>query len=223
MASAKKDNVFAVLSLSGGNDGLNTVIPYSNGLYRDYRPTLGIPEGQVIPINAELGFHPTMGPLKTFWDEGKLAIFLGIGYPHPSYSHFRSMDIWHTCEPDQVGVDGWLGRAIQEIDPKADNVLTGVNFGRGLPRALAKAGVPVASVGDLETYGLLTDIEGQDQRAQALDVFARMYGPTVGTGYALKYIRRTGIDALKGADILATAPGKYTSNVTYSIPPSAGI
>jgi uncharacterized protein (DUF1501 family) len=216
MASAKKDNVFAVLSLSGGNDGLNTVIPYTNGLYRDYRPTLGIPEGQVIPINAELGFHPTMGPLKTFWDEGKLAIFLGIGYPHPSYSHFRSMDIWHTCEPDQVGVDGWLGRAIQEIDPKADNVLTGVNFGRGLPRALAKAGVPVASVGDLETYGLLTDIEGQDQRAQALDVFARMYGPTVGTGYALNYIRRTGIDALKGADILATAPGKYTSNVTYS-------
>ena len=157
-----------------------------------------------------------MAPLKTFWDEGKLAIFLGIGYPHPSYSHFRSMDIWHTCEPDQVGVDGWLGRAIQEIDPKADNVLTGVNFGRGLPRALAKAGVPVASVGDLETYGLLTDIEGQDQRTQALDVFARMYGPTVGTGYALSYIRRTGIDALKGADILATAPGKYTSNVTYS-------
>jgi uncharacterized protein (DUF1501 family) len=81
---------------------------------------------------------------------------------------------------------------------------------------LAKAGVPVASVGDLETYGLLTDIEGQDQRSQALDVFARMYGPTVGTGYALTYIRRTGIDALKGADILATAPGKYTSNVTYS-------
>jgi uncharacterized protein (DUF1501 family) len=216
MASAKKDNVFAVLSLSGGNDGLNTVIPYTEGLYRDYRPTLGIPEGQVIPLNDKLGLHPTMAPLKTFWDEGKLAIFLGIGYPHPSYSHFRSMDIWHTCEPDQVGVDGWLGRAIQEIDPKADNVLTGVNFGRGLPRALAIAGVPVASVGDLETYGLLTDIAGQDQRSQALDVFARMYGPTVGTDYALSYIRRTGIDALKGADILATAPGKYASTVTYS-------
>jgi uncharacterized protein (DUF1501 family) len=177
---------------------------------------LGIPADRVIPITDTLAFHPTMAPLKTFWDAGKLAIFLGIGYPHPSYSHFRSMDIWHTCEPDQVGVDGWLGRAIQEIDPQADNVLTGVNFGRGLPRALAKAGVPVASVGDLETYGLLTDIEGQDQRSQALDVFARMYGPTVGTGYALSYIRRTGIDALKGADILATAPGKYTSDVTYS-------
>jgi uncharacterized protein (DUF1501 family) len=216
MASSTKDNVFVVLSLSGGNDGLNTVIPYTDGLYRDYRPTLGIPEDKVIPLDDRLGFHPAMAPLKQFWDEGKMAIFLGIGYPHPSYSHFRSMDIWHTCEPDKVGVDGWLGRAIQELDPKADNVLTGVNFGRGLPRALAKAGVPVASVGNLETYGLLTGIERQEQRSQALDVFARMYSRPVGTGYTLSYIRSTGLYALKGADILATAPGKYTSKVTYT-------
>ena len=117
------------------------------------------------------------------------------------------MDIWHTCEPDQVGVDGWLGRAIQEIDPKGGQRADRRQLRPRLAKSLAKAGVPVASVGDLETYGLLTDIEGQDQRTQALDVFARMYGPTVGTGYALSYIRRTGIDALKGADILATAPG----------------
>jgi uncharacterized protein (DUF1501 family) len=210
-----KDNVFAVLSLSGGNDGLNTVVPYTNGLYRDYRPNLGIPADQVIPLNDTLGLNPHMAPLKQFWNEGKMAIFLGIGYPHPSYSHFRSMDIWHTCEPDKIGNEGWLGRAIKELDPKADNVLTGVNFGRGLPRALAKEGVPVASVGNLETYGLLTGIQGQDQRTQALDVFAKMYGPTIGTGYAMNYIRNTGIDALKGADVLATAPGKYTSQVTY--------
>jgi uncharacterized protein (DUF1501 family) len=210
-----QDNIFVVLSLSGGNDGLNTVIPYTNGLYRDYRPTLGIPADKVLPINNELGFYPTMGPLKKYWDEGKMAIFLGVGYPHPSYSHFRSMDIWHTCEPDTIGVDGWLGRVIKELDPHAENVLTGVNFGRGLPRALAKEGVPVASVGNLETYGLLTGIEQQDQRTQALDVFARMYGPTIGTGYAMSYIRRTGVDALKGADVLATAPGKYSSTVTY--------
>jgi uncharacterized protein (DUF1501 family) len=94
--------------------------------------------------------------------------------------------------------------------------LTGVNFGRGLPRALAKEGVPVASVGDLETYGLLTGIDGDSQRSQALDVFGRMYGPTIGSGYTMDYIRRTGTDALKGADILATAPDKYSSTVEYS-------
>ncbi len=216
MVSTQKDPVLAVLSLSGGNDGLNTVIPYTNPLYRDYRPNLGIPEGQVIPLNDELAFHPTMGPLKKFWDAGKLAIFLGVGYSNPSYSHFRSMDIWHTCEPDKIGTEGWLGRALKEMDPQAENVLTGVNFGRGLPRALVMEGVPVASVGNLETYGLLTGIEGESQRDQALDVFGRMYAPAVGRSAVLDYIHSTGTNALKGADILATAPDKYTSNVEYS-------
>jgi len=216
MVSTKKDNVLAVLSLSGGNDGLNTVIPYANGLYRDFRPKLGIAEEQVLKLNDEIGLHPTMGPLKKYWDEGKMAIFLGIGYPNSSYSHFRSMDIWHTCEPDKIGTEGWLGQAIKELDPNADNVLTGVNFGRGLPRALAKDGVPVASVGNLETYGLLTGIDGEEQRTEALDVFGRMYSPTIGSAYALDYIRRTGTEALKGADILATAPGLYSSSVEYS-------
>ena len=216
MVSTKKDSVLAVLSLSGGNDGLNTVIPRTNGLYRDYRPVLAIPEDQIIPINDDLGFHPTMAPLKKYWDEGKLAIFLGIGYPNASYSHFRSMDIWHTCEPDTQGSEGWLGRAIKDMDPNAENVLTGVNFGRGLPRALAKDGVPVASVGDLETYGLLTGIDGEDQRSEALDVFGRMYSPAVGRSAVLDYIRNTGTDALKGADILATAPQMYSSDIEYS-------
>ena len=216
MVSTKKDPVLAILSLSGGNDGLNTVIPRTSGLYRDARPTLAISEDQMIPINDELGFHGTMGPLKKYWDEGKLAVFLGIGYPNASYSHFRSMDIWHTCEPDTQGSEGWLGRTLQEMDPRAENVLTGVNFGRGLPRALAKDGVPVASVGDLETYGLLTGVEGENQRAEALDVFGRMYSPAIGRGAVMDYIRNTGTDALKGADVLATAPDKYNSTVEYS-------
>lgn len=216
MVSTKKDNVLAVLSLSGGNDGLNTVVPYSDGLYRDYRPSLGIAEDQVIKLNDKIGLHPTMGPLKKFWDAGKLAIIMSVGYANPSYSHFRSMDIWHTCEPDTIGTEGWLGKVIKDIDPNSENVLTGVNFGRGLPRALAKEGVPVASVGNLETYGLLTGIDGMDQRNDALDVFGRMYGPTIVSGYTMDYIRRTGTDALKGADILATAPHKYSSTVEYS-------
>ena len=216
MVSTQKDPVLAVLSLSGGNDGLNTVIPRNNGLYRDFRPTLAVPEDQIIPLTDELGLHPTLGPLKKFWDAGQLAVFVGIGYPTPSYSHFRSMDIWHTCEPEVIGTEGWLGRALKNMDPNAENVLTGVNFGRGLPRALVMDGVPVASVGDLETYGLLTGIEGENQRNQALDVFGRMYAPAIGTGAVMDYIHQTGTDALAGADILSTAPDKYTSNVEYS-------
>jgi uncharacterized protein (DUF1501 family) len=216
MVSTVKDPVLAVISLSGGNDGMNTVIPYNNPRYRDYRPTLGIAENLIIPITDQLALHPAMAPLKKYWDEGHLAIIQGIGYPHGSLSHFRSMDIWATCEPDELGVTGWLGSVIQDVDPTGENVLTGVNFGRGLPRSLAKEGVPVASVGDLSSYGLLTEMGAEAQRAEALDLFGRMYAPAIGQGAVDDYIRRTGIEALKGADILSTAPGMYHSEVEYA-------
>ena len=79
MVSTVKDPVLAVMSLSGGNDGLNTVIPYNDPNYRDYRKALGIPEDQIIPITDQLGLHPAMAPLKKYWDEGSLAIIQGIG------------------------------------------------------------------------------------------------------------------------------------------------
>ena len=215
MASNTKDPVLVILQLSGGNDALNTVIPYSNPLYQDNRPKVGIPEDQVLPINDSIGFHPAMGPIKKLYDEGKVAIIQGIGYPNPSRSHFRSMDIWHTCEPTKVGDEGWVGRAIRDIDPQKENVLTGVNFGRGLPRALAVPGVPVASVGNLETYGVLTGIEAEDQRLMALETFSRTYSPMLGKGPVLSYFAQTGLDALKGADILSTALDNYSSSVKY--------
>jgi len=215
MASNTKDPVLVILQLSGGNDALNTVIPYSNPLYRDNRPKVGIPEDQVLAINDTIGFHPAMGPIKKLYDEGKVAIIQGIGYPNPSRSHFRSMDIWHTCEPTKVGDEGWVGRALRDLDPTKENVLTGVNFGRGLPRALAVPGVPVASVGNLETYGVLTGIEAEDQRLMALETFSRTYSPMLGKGPVLSYFAQTGLDALKGADILSTALDNYTSSVQY--------
>jgi uncharacterized protein (DUF1501 family) len=168
-----------------------------------------------LPLNDEIGLHPTMGPIKALYDEGKVAIIQGIGYPNPNRSHFRSMDIWHTCEPDKVGDEGWLGRALRDLDPQKENVLTGVNFGRGLPRALVAPGIPVASVGNLETYGVLTGIEAEDQRMKALETFSNVYSPMIGQGVVLDYFARTGLDALKGADILSTAPEKYSSSVTY--------
>jgi uncharacterized protein (DUF1501 family) len=215
MSSGTKAPVLVVLQLSGGNDALNTVIPYSDPLYFDNRPNVRIPEDQVLPINEQIGLHPTMGPLKALYDEGKVAIIQGIGYPNPNRSHFRSMDIWHTCEPDKVGEEGWLGRALRDLDPKTENVLTGVNFGRGLPRALVAPGVPVASVGNLETYGVLTGIQAEDQRSKALETFSNVYSPMIGQGPVLDYFARTGLDALKGADILSTAPQKYQSSVEY--------
>ena len=215
MTSTSKDPVLVVLQLSGGNDYLNTVIPYANPLYHDNRPAVGIAEDRVIPLDDQVGLHPEMGSMKTIFDRGDMAIIHGVGYPNSPRSHFRSMDIWHTCEPDKLGTEGWLGRATRELDPNKENVLTTVSFGPSLFRALVLPGVPVACVDDLDNYGLLPGIAEENQRSRILERFARLYSPAIGSGPVMDYLGQTGLDTLKGADILNQAPGMYSSNVEY--------
>ena len=224
MATTQKDPVVVVLQMTGANDYLNTIIPYTNEHYFDARPKVGIPADQVLPIDDQVGFNPNMGPIKKLWDDGKMAIIHGIGYENSPRSHFRSMDIWHTCEPDIVGTEGWAGRVIRDLDPRGENVLKGVNFGQGLPRALALRGTPVTSVSNLASYGVLSSVPGvsaEEEHNKILDRFARMYSPTVGTGPTMDYLGQTGRDALKGADIIRSAPEQYTSTVEYADTPIA--
>ncbi len=221
MPNNGKKRALVVLQLIGANDPLNTVVPYSDGLYYDNRPTVGVPADQVLPIDDNFGFNPNMGPIKSLWDQGKVAVINGIGYSNPNRSHFRSMDIWHTAEPDKISTEGWLGRAIRDLDPTGDNVLTGVNFGRGLPRSLGCRGVPVASVGNLETYGLFPDVEDDLKKGYALEAFAQMYGGSQGWDPVIDSLGQTGRDALKGADILRTAPAQYSSTIEYGPSPIA--
>lgn len=217
----KKLPVLVVVQLTGGNDFMNTVIPYQNPVYYDNRPLVGIPQEQVIPFTNTLAFHPMMAPFKEMYDEGHVAIIQGIGYPNSNRSHFRGMDIWHTCEPDKVSTIGWLGRTIRELDPKGENPLTGVNFGVGLPRAMAMPGVPVTSVGNLDTYGLLSDFGAEEQRDEALDIFKEMYGPAIGTGAVMEYLAQTGRNVLTGADMIKVAPEQYKSTIEYADNPIA--
>lgn len=221
MTTVNRDRSLVVIELVGGNDALNTVIPYNNGLYYDFRPNIGIPQEDVLRVDAQTGFNPSFAPLKHLWDAGSLAVINGIGYPSPNRSHFRSRDVWYTAEPDKVGMEGWLGAAIRDLDPRGENVLTGVNFGRGLPRALVCKGVPVASVGNLETYGLLPDIQDQLRRRNALDTFSRLYGPAQAKDSVAQVLAQAGTDALKGADTLRTAPAMYSSSVEYADNPIA--
>ena len=224
MATTKKDPVLVVLQLTGANDYLNTIIPYTNPHYKDARPRLGIPEDKVLPIDDELAFNPNMGPVKDLYDQGRMAIVHGIGYENSPRSHFRSMDIWHTCEPDNIGTEGWAAKVIRDLDPDGENVLKGVNFGQGLPRALALRGVPVTSVSNLESYGVLSDvpaISNDEARDRILDRFSRMYGPAVGTGPVMDYLADTGQNVLKGADTIQAAPRGYSSSVEYADTPIA--
>lgn len=215
MSATQKDPVLVVLQLTGGNDYLNTVVPYNDPLYRDNRKAVSIGDNEILHIDKDYGFAPYLAPLKKFWDDGDLAIMHGVGYLDSPRSHFRSMDIWHTCEADKVGTEGWLGRVAREIDPKKENVVTTVSFGPTLFRALSVPDVPVACVaGPLEQYGFLPNIQEPEQRLKILERFSRMYKPKPGSG-VMEYLGTTGLDSLKGADILKVAPQRYKSTVKY--------
>ena len=215
MTTKTNEKNLVVVQLSGGNDALNTIIPYGDDLYYDNRPYVNIPQEKILKIDNYLGFNPSMAPIKEIYEKGNVAIINGIGYSEPNRSHFRAMDIWHTGETKSVGTEGWLGRAIKELDPKSENVLTGVNFGRGLPRALYAKNVPVASVGNLDTYGLFPDIEDDESRNIALNAFSQMYGGS-GKDTIANFFSQTGMDAMKGADILRRAPKMYSSSIEYA-------
>ena len=103
--------VLVVVQLSGGNDGLNTVVPYENDIYYKNRPTIAISKNEVLKLNSELGLHPNLGALQALYDSGELSIINSVGYPNPNRSHFRSMDIWQTASGSEEFLStGWLGR-----------------------------------------------------------------------------------------------------------------
>ena len=132
---SKKAKNLVVVQLSGGNDYLNTMVPYQDGNYYDFRPNMGLRGENVIPIDDRIAFNSHMAPFKRLYEAGSMAVVMGIGYPEPNRSHFRSMDIWHTAEPSASSSEGWLGKTTRAIDPGGNNPVTTVNFGRGLPRA----------------------------------------------------------------------------------------
>jgi len=115
------DTILVVIQMSGGNDGLNTVVPYGLDGYRTARPALGVAESDVLPLTERLGLHPEMGALHERYRAGEVAIIQGAGYPNPNLSHFRAMDIWHTAAPDTYESSGWLGNYLATTDANDAN------------------------------------------------------------------------------------------------------
>ena len=107
MVIQKTNEVLVVVQLSGGNDFMNTVVPYTDHSYYDFRSNLAIPEESILSIDSELGFPEFARSFFTEYQNGKMAIVQGIGYPNSSRSHFRGMDIWHTCVPETIADEGW--------------------------------------------------------------------------------------------------------------------
>lgn len=137
-ATGGSDRILVVLQLSGGNDGLNTVIPYACDDYHRARPELGFAADQVLKIDGAIGLHPGLAALKSLYDDGHAAIIQGVGYPNPNRSHFRSMEIWHTCsDSDKYEKYGWIGRYFDNECKGAGSPASGVAFGPETPQAFA--------------------------------------------------------------------------------------
>ena len=123
----KNDRILVAVELSGGNDGLNSVVPYGDDAYYKHRPTIGIPEQQLLKLDEHFGMNPGMLGLHRLWEDGQVALVHGCGYDQPSYSHFTSMAYWHTGAPHSGSEFGWLGRIADEMSPSyRDNMLINV-------------------------------------------------------------------------------------------------
>jgi uncharacterized protein (DUF1501 family) len=135
--TSSNDRILVVVQLSGGNDGLNTIIPYENDLYYNSRPKIAIPKSEVIPLSDQLGLNPALQPLKDLYDKGWMTILNGVGYPNPDRSHFRSMDIWHTGSGSSEFLStGWLGRYLDSACTGCQNPYQAIEVDANLsPRA----------------------------------------------------------------------------------------
>ncbi len=154
-AAPGMDNVLVVLEMTGGNDGLNTVIPYADDLYHKARPTLRQTKEVIIRLDDHVGLHPGMQGLRPLWEQGQLAVVQGVGYPNPDRSHFEAMDIWQSADPKRMVTTGWLGRAAAEINDGGGGVpILHIGSSR-LPLAVTGApGTGAVSVNDQNSFRL---------------------------------------------------------------------
>jgi uncharacterized protein (DUF1501 family) len=210
------DNVLVVIQMGGGNDGLNTVVPFSDDAYHRVRPTIGIAEKSVLPIDERIGLNPSMAPQLELYKEGHLAIVQGVGYPNPNRSHFEATQIWETASPDRPVSTGWLGRYLDRVVPASTaasdaDLFSAVSLGDTVPTALIAQHVDVPAIGALNTFGYNS---GKDSASKA--TAGVLYdGAKAGQSPYLDLIETTSRNAMHGGDVLKAKIASYKTTVAY--------
>src|SRR5438552_4292874 len=147
------DKVLVMIQLAGGNDGLQTVMPLADPSYRDLRPQLSKSADEALPITKDFGLNKNLTGTKKLWDDGKLAIVQGVGYPKPSFSHFDSIRVWETGDPERRQQNGWLGKAIEKNYDSAGHPLVGCACGTtNVPGALRDLQATLTVIDDQKTF-----------------------------------------------------------------------
>ena len=199
-----------IVQMAGRLDGLATVIPYTDPVYRTQRPALALNEEEMIVVDDRVAFHPEMAKLKELLDAGQLAVVEGVGYPNPNFSHFKALDIWQTADPGGVAGEGWLGRYFDGLADPGGHPLAALSVGRRLPTAFESRQASVPTVQSVESFGLRP---GPDGREASLLRLYDLYRPADSAFAAL--LDTTLDTALSSADGLAAAHAAYEPALTY--------
>lgn len=208
-------NILVVIQLAGGNDGLNTVIPFGDGLYYQKRPTLAVPQSQVLRINGQIGLHPKMTGLKALYDRGNVAIVQGVGYPNPSLSHFRSTDIWQSAQPNGAVDTGWLGRFLDSAMAQVENPLKAISIGPLLPKAFWARNTMVPAVQSLHAFRFMAAQRQPTEAQRVIGAFQGTYGTeSAGEGPYLSLIQLADSTAYQATIEIAHA-GTLTTQTQY--------
>jgi uncharacterized protein (DUF1501 family) len=202
----RNGRILVVLELAGGNDGLNTVVPFRDDGYARVRPTLRLPGDQVVRLTDSLGLNPAMRGMGRLWEDGLLAIVQGVGYPNPNRSHFESLAIWHTASPESAarGSLGWIGRGLDGGRVPVDGGASALSVGDGpLPVALRGRRSVASSLDAIEAFRLTNEAAVRPQST------------IPGAGDLAAFVQRSTLDAYATADRLAALAPDRAKNPSY--------
>ncbi|HTG16972.1 MAG TPA: DUF1501 domain-containing protein, partial [Blastocatellia bacterium] len=214
---------FVVIQLAGGNDGFNTVIPYTDARYYSLRPTLSFEETELKDLNGRttilndgpFGLHPAMSEIKELYDQRKVAIVLGVGYPNPTLSHFLSMDIWHTADTSGLASRGWLGK-YADIALLGRPSLSAASIGSlELPKSLSAGNVVIPSIVNFSLYNFLADPNYSSDYRNQLSAFNENASRTFPLDTFLGAVNKTAFESVQGAQQVQSSVNSYKSAVVY--------
>lgn len=209
------NRTLVVLELAGGNDDLNTVVPYTDALYLALRSRIGVAASTVLPLDGRLGLNPVMTGLKTLWDVNRVAVVENVGYPNSSLSHFAARDVWHTADPQLAQRHGWLGRWADRYIAGNGNPLSCTAISQSLPRTLLAENVGVPSFVSLASYQYATDGQYPGDRNNQIRTFLTENGGEYEIANAVDRLSQVGEDGIASSNILQTVGTGYVPGGTY--------
>ncbi len=214
-AQAASERTLIVVQMAGGNDGLNTVIPFTDPLYHQMRPTLAIPDTQVLMLDTRLGLHPNLKALQPLWEQGHLAIVEGVGYPNQSLSHFQAMDIWQTLDLSGNGTEGWLGKLVSGWVDQDGHPFKALDVGVQTAQALQSISTPVPTVASVNSYRVYPDPTDRDASNARMQALMKLYSSYPKTSPYAALLDTTALNAQDGSSQLLQADATYKPAVTY--------